>query len=143
MSKWAKLKEAMGEAWGLSSLAVGRSLPSEHALEVYLPVGDSERVLVGTLRRERSEVVFRYAPEFRRRGELPAIADFPEKDREYRSQTLWPFFEQRLPPIKRADVVRKLKSKSLSAQADRFVLLAELGRTTLTSPYELEAKHAS
>lgn len=118
---------------------------SEHhsgrTLYLYLPV-QSRMVPVGTLSQEGKEFVFVYDKEFRRRDDLPPISAFPDKGGEYRSETLWPFFDVRLPPVERADVASKIKEKHLDPE-DTLALLAEFGRKTLTTPYEFTSTRFS
>src|SRR6266481_3996587 len=113
------------EAWGVRLSSVQATKPGR-ALSVYLPLADGSRILVGTLGIDAGEWVFDYSAAFKSREELPPIPDFPDKQRSYQSEKLWPFFEIRIPPPERPDVERIMKAKKLSAQ-DVFSLLAELG----------------
>jgi HipA-like protein len=98
---------------------------------------------VGTLTREGADYVFRYTDAFRDRTELPPIANFPDKERwEYRSTTLFPFFAARLPSIERPEVAQIISEHGLDP-ADVMQLLANLGRKTITSPYELVVARGS
>lgn len=126
------------EAWGIRLSGTG-SARAGRSLSVYLPLGNDTRILVGTLGVESGDWVFDYSAAFKGRDDLPPITDFPDKQRSYRSHKLWPFFEERIPPPERSDVELILREKRLAPQ-DVFSLLAELGRQTLASPYQLEAK---
>lgn len=105
------------------------------SLRVFLPERKS-RLWIGTLTREGAEYVFRYTDAFRNRTELPPISNFPDKEREYRSVALPPFFAVRLPSIERPEIAQILTERGLDP-ADVMQLLAHLGRKTITSPYEL------
>jgi HipA-like protein len=131
MRKW--LSEAL-QAWGMT-MRNARAEKSTRALRLFVPVG-GDRVLVGTLWREGGEYLFSYSDEFKR-SELPPVFEFPEKDRVYRSPTLWPFFEVRMPPTERPDVEALVRERRLDTR-DEFRMLAELGKRTITNPYEFE-----
>jgi len=140
-AKFGQIVREAFEAWGLRAPTSARSVSDARCVALFLAVG-TQRVHVGTLRREGDEFVFRYTPEFRLRAELPPIPDFPDKEREYRMADLWPFFEQRIPPVERPDVEEVLRRRKMSPDSDRLLLLSELGRRALSSPYELELRPA-
>ena len=106
-------------------------------LRLSLPL-DGARVWVGTLSREAGEYVFEYSDEFRRRRDLPSLPAFPDKDKQYRSADLFPFFLARLPPIGRPDVERFVAEHHIDPK-DTLRMLSVLGRKTITSPYEFDA----
>lgn len=128
------------EAWGIRLPGTQGGRPGK-ALSVYLPLEGGQRIHVGTLSIDDDEWLFEYSGAFKARQDLPPIPDFPDKQRPYRSEKLWPFFEVRIPPVARPDVELILKAKRLAAE-DVFAVLAELGRQTLASPYQLESKQA-
>lgn len=143
MSVKQALKEKMVDlldSWGLRPSPAPRG-DSQRRLMLYLPEPDGSRVQVGVLTQESGEFVFRYSDEFRARNDLPALPAFPEKDEEYRSDHLWPIFEMRLPPTDRPDVERVIRERHLQS-ADKLQLLAELGRRTITTPFEFELQKA-
>ena len=107
--------------------------------ELFLYVPHAEkRVLVGVLSRDGGDFVFRYSPEFQQRDDIPPIPSFPDRWKaEYRSPALWPFFEVRLPPLDRSDVSELIRKRHLD-EHDKFLLLAELGKKSVTTPYEFE-----
>ena len=104
-------------------------------------MADRDQVLIGALTNEAGEYVFRYDHAYVERDEYPALAAFPDKQREYRSRDLWPFFDVRLPPLERSDVRQLIKARNIDA-GDTLRLLAELGRRTITTPYELRYGNA-
>jgi HipA-like protein len=105
-------------------------------VQVFGPAIDCEQVLIGELSNDAGEYVFRYDANYAARADYPALAAFPDKQREYRSRELWPFFDVRLPPLNRADVQHVIRERNIDA-GDTLRLLAELGRRTITTPYEL------
>jgi len=114
-----------------------RSGSSERALFLYLEV-DGRKVEVGTLAHRDGKFVFTYSDEFQR-SDIPAISAFPNKREVYTSRTLWPFFDVRVPPLDRPDIEKLVREKRLDVEDD-LALLAEFGRKTVATPYELELK---
>lgn len=88
------------------------------------------RELIGELSCEGSAFVFRYESGY----EGPPISAFPRKDRSYRSDVLWPFFEVRMPPTSRKDVQDVMKNVDAD---DPLAVLEALGGRSVTNPYEL------
>ena len=88
------------------------------------------RELVGDLSCEDGAFVFRYKPGY----DGSPIAEFPRKDRPYRSEALWPFFAVRLPPTSRKDVQEVMNRINAD---DPLEVLAALGGISVTNPYEL------
>ena len=128
------------ESWGG---LVGRSAPAKRSrdrLELYLPEGEG-RLLVGTLSQDEEGFVFKYAPGFIARTDLPPIGEFKEKEREYRSPKLFAFFDVRIPPVDRADVQKKMEELKI-APTDTFKLLGTLAKRTVSTPYEFELRAA-
>ena len=80
---------------------------------------------------------FRYAEEFiAYTDKYHSIVGFPSLDRTYRSETLWPFFQIRIPGLKQPLVQELLKKESISPD-NQFALLKRFGRKSIANPYEL------
>ncbi len=88
------------------------------------------RELIGELSCEGGAFVFRYKTGY----DGPPIAEFPRKDRPYRSEALWTFFAVRLPPTSREDVQEVMKDINAD---DPLEMLATLGHVSVTNPFEL------
>jgi HipA-like protein len=104
-------------------------------VEVYLGGGDGP-LLVGVLREEDELYVFEYSPRFRTQDAVPPISSFPDKDQPYRSKTLFPFFNVRIPPRDREDVQTALAERGIQAH-EVFRIVGELASKSPTSPYVL------
>lgn len=111
--------------------------PSEEQIVLFLPLGPDQRLRVGTLRKDASEFVFAYAPEFQARTDIPTLPDFPDRERVYRAPELWPFFLARLPPTNRPDVREIIEQRGIEPE-NTLEVLGELGKKAISSPYELE-----
>jgi len=66
------------------------------------------------------------------------ISGFPRVEKAYRTDSFrkWPFFSTRVPPLKRADVKRRLTQKDIDP-SDEVALLREFGEHSVTNPYKL------
>lgn len=136
MSRARHVVESVREvlkSWGREQRA-SVSGASRAKVLVYWQVEGTKR-LVGSLTQEQGEYVFRYDAAFRD-SDLPGIAAFPDKAREYRERELWPFFDVRLPPLKRVDVQSVVAARNLEG-ADTLQLLGALASRSITTPYEL------
>ncbi len=114
---------------------------AEHArlgqIVVILAGRHGERIVMGRLRREGDAYRFDYEPGVMRRSDVQPIPEFPELDRTYRADRLWPFFTSRLPPLKRQDVKATIAARGVSPD-DTLELLVELSGGSVASPYVLE-----
>jgi HipA-like protein len=95
--------------------------------------GEKSALLVGVLVVAPEAFEFSYSEEFRE-SKLPTIPSFPDREKIYRSDTLFPFFQVRIPPISRRDVARVLKERSIGDD-DIYEQLKVLGERTAASPY--------
>jgi len=123
---------------GLARLKA-REGASRHHVRVYRRDSATERPLVGRLSMEKGTFVFRYERGY----DGDPILDFPNVGQEYRSESLWPFFRLRLPPLDREDlrgiVARKRREyEKRGRELDALTVLGEFARVSITNPYELE-----
>ncbi|HVA46107.1 MAG TPA: HipA N-terminal domain-containing protein [Pirellulales bacterium] len=93
---------------------------------------------IGILSAADGEWTFRYTDDFRRSGELRPIVEFPDVDKVYKSDELWPFFVMRLPSLKQPSVRDIVKSEAID-DSDEVELLRRFGKRTIASPFELVA----
>jgi HipA-like protein len=80
---------------------------------------------------------FAYSPEFQKQGEVQPIIDFPDLDRTYRSQSLWPFFMARIPSLSQPKVQATIESEGLD-KSNAAQLLRRFGERTISNPFRLE-----
>lgn len=106
-----------------------------------LLVAGGKPELVGELWVERGEFVFEYSPKFRKM-DIPPLPDFPNKEKQYRSKDLWPFFDSRLPPADRDDVEPLVKERGI-APGNTLEMLGEFSQHSVSSPYEIKLAKAS
>jgi HipA-like protein len=90
---------------------------------------------VAELKREDSGYRFRYLAAFKERG-LEPLPSLP-LDEEYKGTELPLYFRERLPDVHRADVRRIVKQLGIPTD-DELLLLATLGKHTITDPFEFQ-----
>jgi len=95
-----------------------------------------EDVTVGTLSLRDGLWTFRYTDEFRARQDLRPIVEFPDTDRAYQSENLWPFFLMRIPSTKQ-EAIQKITDREEIDITDQVQLLSRFGRDTIANPYQL------
>jgi hypothetical protein len=85
---------------------------------------------------------FRYSPEFRAQvrtpGGLDPLVDFPDPDRVYRSDDLWPFFIARIPSVAQPQVLAEIQRRGLD-QRSAPQLLRAFGERSIANPFLLRA----
>jgi HipA-like protein len=97
-----------------------------------------DRMVIGTLRCEMGNWVFKYSDEFKNhKDEYNHIAGFSQLDKIYQNETLWPFFQTRIPGLKQPSVKEIIEKEHINA-SDEFALLKRFGKKTISNPYELD-----
>lgn len=92
---------------------------------------------IGRLWLEGGEYCFQYDTAFESTA-LNKLPDFPEIRKIYKSPVLFPFFEMRIPSLKRGDIVTELARVGLSADATDMEMLSKFGGKTTSDPYVLK-----
>jgi HipA-like protein len=111
----------------------GRAPLLTDAIELHLRFG---QVCVGKLTLRGGMWEFSYSDAYQNRHDLRPLAQFPDKNRVYQSDELWPFFGLRIPSLKQPAVVRIIQEEKIDA-SDRVALLRRFGRRTVANPFEL------
>jgi HipA-like protein len=97
-----------------------------------------DEVTVGVLTSEGGVWSFSYSDDFKNhRQEYTRLVGFPDLDRVYRSDTLWPFFRIRIPGLKQPAVQEIIQEEHID-QENEAELLKRFGRRSISNPYELE-----
>lgn len=79
---------------------------------------------------------FRYSDEFRGQTEIQPIVDFPEVEKVYNAESLWPFFLTRIPSIAQPSVRRTIEAEGLDEKSD-VELLKRFGERAISNPFKL------
>jgi HipA-like protein len=92
---------------------------------------------IGKLELHNGKWIFKYSEEFKNQDSFKPLINFPDKNKEYSSSHLWPFFASRIPGLGQPIVKDFLHKKGLE-KADEVTLLKEFGKRTIANPYILE-----
>ena len=97
-----------------------------------------DKISMATLYCKNGEWYFKYCNEFKDHSdEYNRIVGFPDLNKTYKSETLWPFFQVRIPGLKQPSVQEIIKEEKID-QTNEAALLKRFGKKTITNPYELE-----
>lgn len=98
-----------------------------------------EKKLIGTLTLDHGNWSFSYSDEYKEEKFLAPLFDFPDVDKVYTSDSLWPFFEGRIPGLKQPLIQETIRKEKID-QTDLVALLARFGKRTIANPFVLEQK---
>ncbi len=83
--------------------------------------------------------IAQYTDEFKAQNRVKPLVAFPNVEKTYTSQELWPFFAIRIPSIARPEVVRTVEQEELDYE-DSAAMLRRFGGRSIADPFELESK---
>jgi len=81
---------------------------------------------------------FAYTDSFLQQHHIKPLIGFPNLNKVYRNEELWPFFASRIPSIDQPYVQEKARCKQLDL-TDTAEMLREFGERTITNPFALLA----
>jgi HipA-like protein len=96
---------------------------------------------IAELRRQENRYTFRYLDAFHNLGLQPLPGLDPEKDLPYDRSELPLYFRERMPDTRRPDVKRLIQQFHIP-EHNSLLLLATLGRHTVTDPFEFRLSAA-
>ncbi len=97
-----------------------------------------EDMIIGELSFVDNRWSFKYSDEFKLdTNELNLIVGFPDLDKVYYSQELWPFFKIRIPGLKQPIVKEIIKRENIEIN-NHVKLLERFGKKSISNPYELD-----
>jgi hypothetical protein len=81
---------------------------------------------------------FEYTDEFKNEyfREYDRIAGFPDLNKTYKKESLWPFFLTRIPGLKQPAVKEIIEKEKINSK-DEAALLKRFGQHSISNPYEL------
>ncbi len=117
---------------------------NDFEMEVQLPQNEEAKfslkandILVGILQCENGEWFFKYADEFKNLShQYNPIVGFPNLNKIYRSETLWPFFQIRIPGLKQPAIQEILQKENID-KTNEVALLKRFGQKSISNSYEL------
>ncbi|MCP4344535.1 MAG: hypothetical protein GY795_03290 [Desulfobacterales bacterium] len=126
--------------------AIFKSLFSkgEEDFESYLPNNETasfaltiDNIEVGILKCHSGEWSFKYSPSFKDKiSEYRKIIGFPDLEKVYQSNSLWPFFRTRIPGLKQPAIKEIIERENINKE-NELELLKRFGKKTITNPYIL------
>lgn len=116
----------------------------EHDIQIQLPKDEEAKFIlmvdglrIGTLSCQKGEWFFKYTDDFKKHsGEYNRIVGFPDLNKTYNSEILWPFFQIRIPGIKQPAIQEILENEKID-KTNEVALLKRFGQKTISNPYEL------
>lgn len=97
-----------------------------------------DNITIGTLHCEDGMWEFKYTDEFKKQSHIyNPIAGFPDLNKVYKSESLWPFFLTRIPGLKQPAVIEILNKENID-QNNEYQLLKRFGKKSINNPYELD-----
>lgn len=79
---------------------------------------------------------FKYSEEFKEKQPIQPIIDFPDINKIYKQNILWPFFAARIPALNQPYQIKKIKKANIQKH-DSVGLLKLFGKETITNPFLL------
>jgi len=141
LQKLKDLKDLIFKSQGLENV----STPPDKKM-TFLVMHDEKHV--GTLELENGKWSFSYSTFFKKgfhksksgeqkRASLPGpLFGFPDVEKNYESEILWPFFAGRIPGLKQPDVQAIIEREQIDKN-DLAALLERFGKKTISNPFEL------
>ena len=91
---------------------------------------------VGQLDYVKGKWMYKYAEEYKESQGIKPLAGFPDVNKKYVSEELWPFFMSRIPSLSREKVKCQLHKEEIH-ENDLLQLLNRFGKRTITNPFVL------
>ncbi|WP_430409012.1 HipA N-terminal domain-containing protein [Kordia sp.] len=92
---------------------------------------------MGYLTYEKEKWFFEYTPSFKSQNDLQPLFEFPDVNKKYENDRLWPFFLSRIPSEKQPVVETYIK-KNPKHKGNLIELLKEFGSHSVNNPYTLD-----
>ena len=126
------LKKILFHPGGLKHLRT----PQDETAEFLLLYRDLD---VGHLSLHDGKWHFEYTDTFREKKDAYPIINFPNLDKHYESDVLWPFFVVRIPGLGQPAIQRVIREENLDGR-NEAQLLKRFGKTTIANPFILIPK---
>lgn len=95
-----------------------------------------ENIAIGRLTLNEGTWYFAYSEEFKNQNYLKPLIDFPDVDKVYESDTLWPFFAIRIPSLKQPKIQKIIEKEHIDGN-NQVELLRRFGKKSISNPYLL------
>ncbi|TCD10574.1 hypothetical protein EZ449_09525 [Pedobacter frigidisoli] len=94
---------------------------------------------MGSLKFINNKWIFEYSELFKKQNEITPLIDFPDLDKSYKSEILWPFFSNRIPSLKQPRVQEYI-AKHPTESKNTVKLLELFGEYSVNNPFKLQLK---
>ncbi len=91
---------------------------------------------IGCLTANDGKWTFVYSDLFKQQDELAPLIDFPDTNKTYISEKLWPFFSIRIPSLAQPAVQQIIEEEDLDKN-NTVGLLKRFGQHAIANPFEL------
>ncbi len=108
-------------------------LPEKENNKFILKLDDLE---IGYLECKDGIWKFYYSEDFKQLDNYYPITGFPKLDKIYTSESLWPFFQIRIPGLGQPAVKEILHKENINKE-NELALLKRFGRKSISNPYTL------
>lgn len=109
-------------------------LPENEEAKFILKV---DNINIGTLYCQNGEWFFKYTNDFKNHSqEYNRIIGFPDMDKTYQSDSLWPFFKIRIPGLKQPAIQEIIHNEKIDI-SNEVALLKRFGYKSISNPYHL------
>jgi HipA-like protein len=95
-----------------------------------------KKITIGYLTHEDGVWKYEYSKEFKKQNKISAIIDFPQKEKKYEDNQLWPFFSHRIPGLGQPKIKEIIKEENIDP-ANSIDLLGRFGERTISNPFVL------
>ncbi len=91
---------------------------------------------IGSLELNEGLWHFSYSDSFKNQAQLPPLPDFPDVQKVYTKDELWPFFIIRIPSLKQPKVQKIISKENIDASS-QVELLKRFGEKSISNPFQL------
>lgn len=95
-----------------------------------------DNIELGVLEHKNGMWSFKYTNEFKENNSYKPIVGFPDINKIYTRETLWPFFLIRIPGLKQPSISEIIRKEKINPN-NEVALLTRFGKRTIANPYEL------
>jgi HipA-like protein len=126
------LKKIVGDLWktaGQEGFKTPKNVEADFKLVF-------KELVIGHLFLKDGQWTFYYTEEFKSQNEVKPLPDFPDVEKSYLSDELYPFFIQRIPGSGQPKVKELIKKEKIDGN-NLVDLLKRFGKFSITNPFEL------
>jgi len=97
-----------------------------------------KELTIGYLNLDNGVWSFEYSDDFKNQSIIQPLTDFPDIDKVYSSEELYPFFTQRIPSLSQPKVKAVIEKEKID-KTNEVELLKRFGKVSITNPFRLNS----